>query len=100
MNWPWNAESAVFTAYYLETWTAPITKTDTALEPVVLDRYVVNGDTINPDPLKAVTGKVEYGHAVHLEFEHLCARLTVTGVGEDSEYWFTFKTPASGEGKN
>lgn len=28
-----------------------------------------------------------------------CARLTVTGVGEDSEYWFTFKTPASGEGK-
>ncbi len=99
MNWPWNAESAVFTAYYLETWTAPITKTDTALEPVVLDRYVVNGDTINPDPLKAVTEKVEYGHAVHLEFEHLCARLTVTGVGEDSEYWFTFKTPASGEGK-
>lgn len=92
MDWPWNAVSATFTAYYLENWDGPVTEIGTPLDSVVLDRFEYENKIINPDPIKAESGTVEYGHAVHLAFHHLCTRLTITGVGDEDEYWLRFKS--------
>ena len=59
MTWPWNATEAKFTAYYLENWTGPIAQVGVELEPVVLDRFAYRDSVSNPDPLEAVTEKVE-----------------------------------------
>ena len=91
MTWPWNAKDAKFTAYYLENWTGPVAQVGVELEPVVLDRFAYRDSVFNPDPLKAVTEKVEYGHAVHLAFHHLCTRLTLVGVDDEDEYGLRFK---------
>lgn len=93
MDWPWNAERAEFTAYHMEQWNGPITKENTPLDPVVLDRFVYDENhIINPDPLWAKSGEVEYGHAVKLKFEHLCTRLTITDVADADEYELRFKS--------
>lgn len=91
MTWPWNAKEAKFTAYYLENWTGPIAQVGVELEPVVLDRFAYRDSVFNPDPLEAVTEKIEYGHAVHLAFHHLCTRLTLVGVDDEDEYGLRFK---------
>ena len=91
MTWPWNAKDAKFTAYYLENWTGPVAQVGVELEPVVLDRFAYRDSVFNPDPLEAVTEKVEYGHAVHLAFHHLCTRLTLVGVDDEDEYGLRFK---------
>ena len=96
MTWPWNATEAKFTAYYLENWTGPIAQVGVELEPVVLDRFAYRDSVFNPDPLEAVTEKIEYGHAVHLEFRHLCTRLTLVGVDDEDEYGLRFK-PVGGK---
>lgn len=100
MSWPWNATHAKFTAYYLENWNGPITKVGQPLEPVVLDRFEYKDRVINPDPLEAETDVIEYGHAVHLEFHHLCARLTIVGVEDEEEYGLRFKSIEDRELKN
>lgn len=93
MTWPWNARSGRFTAYYLKEWNGAIVKTGEWLSAVVLDRFEYEREedktivAINPDPLKAESVEVEYGHAVHLEFSHLCTRLTITGVRNEDELW-------------
>lgn len=92
MTWPWNAKDAKFTAYYLENWTGPVAQVGVELEPVVLDRFAYRDSVFNPDPLEAVTEKVEYGHAVHLAFHHLCTRLTLVGVDDEDEYGLRFKS--------
>lgn len=92
MTWPWNAKEAKFTAYYLENWTGPIAQVGVELEPVVLDRFAYRDSVFNPDPLKAVTEEIEYGHAVHLAFHHLCTRLTLVGVDDEDEYGLRFKS--------
>lgn len=92
MTWPWNAKEAKFTAYYLENWTGPIAQVGVELEPVVLDRFAYRDSVFNPDPLEAVTEKIEYGHAVHLAFHHLCTRLTLVGVDDEDEYGLRFKS--------
>lgn len=99
MTWPWNAKDAKFTAYYLENWTGPIAQVGVELEPVVLDRFAYRDSVFNPDPLEAVTEKVEYGHAVHLAFHHLCTRLTLVGVDDEDEYGLRFK-PVGGGGRS
>lgn len=92
MDWPWNAESAEFTAYHMEEWDGPITAVNTPLDPVVLDRFVYDMEhTMNPDPLWAESLKVEYGYAVNLKFKHLCTRLTITDVADEDEYELRFK---------
>lgn len=91
MTWPWNAKDAKFMAYYLENWTGPVAQVGVELEPVVLDRFAYRDSVFNPDPLEAVTEKVEYGHAVHLAFHHLCTRLTLVGVDDEDEYGLRFK---------
>ncbi|WP_455621030.1 fimbrillin family protein [Parabacteroides sp.] len=93
MDWPWNAKSATFTAYHMEEWDGPIIP-DEPVTPIVLDRFAYDKVIVNPDPLKAESqGSVEYGHAVHLQFKHLCTRLTITDVGDENEYWLTIKAP-------
>ena len=92
MTWPWNAKEAKFTSYYLENWTGPIAQVGVELEPVVLDRFAYRDSVFNPDPLEAVTEKIEYGHAVHLAFHHLCTRLTLVGVDDEDEYGLRFKS--------
>lgn len=92
MTWPWNAKEAKFTAYYLENWTGPIAQVGVELEPVVLDRFAYRDSVFNPDPLEAVTERIEYGHAVHLAFHHLCTRLTLVGVDDEDEYGLRFKS--------
>ena len=87
MTWPWNAKEAKFTAYYLENWTGPIAQVGVELEPVVLDRFAYRDSVFNP-----VTEKIEYGHAVHLAFHHLCTRLTLVGVDDEDEYGLRFKS--------
>lgn len=91
MGWPWNATGAEFTAYYLENWNGPITTPGRPVEPVVLDRFEFQGQSMNPDPLKAEAKVEGYGQAVHLRFEHLCTRLTVEDVGDEEEYWLRFR---------
>lgn len=97
MEWPWNAKSAVFTAYYMKDWNGPITNVDVPLEPVVLDRFVYDRYTANPDPLEATSEVVEYGHAVKLQFAHLCTRLTITDVADEDEYELRFNPTPDGE---
>lgn len=98
MDWPWNAVSATFTAYHMEEWNGAVTKPGTPLDPVVLDRFVYDKDhTMNPDPLRAESGVVEYGHAVNLKFNHLCTRLTITDVADEDEYELRFKPTPNGE---
>lgn len=99
MDWPWNAVSAEFTAYFLKEWNGPFTDIGTFHTPVTLDRYqyeledsgTKNTVTHDPDPLKATTETVEYGNAVHLKFKHLCARLTIVGVDNEKNYELRFK---------
>lgn len=98
MDWPWNAVSAEFTAYHMEEWNGPITEVGTPTDPVVLDRFEYENHIINPDPLCAKSGPVDYGHAVNLKFEHLCTRLTITDVADANEYELRFK-PISGGGR-
>ena len=98
MSWPWNATGAEFTAYYLENWNGPITELGKPLESVVLDRFEYQErKVINPDPLGAKTEVIEYGHAVHLEFHHLCTRLTIVGVEAEEEYALRFKSVGTDE---
>lgn len=100
MDWPWNATSAEFTAYHMEEWNGAITAVGTRLDPVVLDRFVYDENhIINPDPLRAESGVVEYGHAVNLKFKHLCTRLTITDVADADEYELRFKPTSGGERK-
>ena len=96
MTWPWKSKCAVFEAYYLADWDGPLggdISIDEAIpaKPVLLDRFTSGTTIFNPDPLKAETEKVKYGHAVHLEFKHCCARLTIVGVGDEDEYWLKYK---------
>lgn len=98
MSWPWNSKYAVFKAYYLAGNDAALggenLKPDEAVttDPVLLDRFVHGTEVANPDPLEAVTERVEYGHAVELKFKHSCTRLTIVGVGDEDEYWLKFKS--------
>lgn len=97
MGWPWNATGAEFTAYYLENWNGPISGGGISTDTVVLDRFEFDDKrSVNPDPLKAVTEVEGYGKAVHLQFEHLCTRLTIENVGDEAEYELRSK-PMPGE---
>ena len=77
MTWPWNAASGKFTAYFIGVSDGLLgTKT------IALDTL-----TYKTDPLKAEV-TADYGHAVSLKFEHLCAKLTFTNVSSDAiEFW-------------
>lgn len=91
MNWPWNAVSAAFTAYYMKEWNGPISTPGNSTDPVVLDRFEFKEHKFDADPLKAETTVDGYGKAVHLTFNHLCTRLTIEDVDNEDEYWLKYK---------
>lgn len=102
MNWPWNSGCARFKAYYLAEWDAALdgstlrpTEVVVADKMVVLDRFFSDEGDVNPDPLEAETDIVEYGHAVNLQFKHLCTRLTIVGVDDADEYWLKYNSEAN-----
>ena len=82
MTWPYNAAYATFTAYYIDDSEGLLLTTSP--KTVVLQEI-----TDVTDPLKAVTEEpVPYGNAVHLVFQHLCAKLTLTNLSSDAiEFW-------------
>lgn len=85
MVWPFDALSGEFTAYYIPSVNG-ILGEDTYTEPVLLETL-----TDTTDPLTAHSESVEYGHAVNLQFKHLCTRLILQHVKTDyaDEYWLT-----------
>lgn len=102
MSWPWKSKYAEFTAYHHSEWNGPLStplEGSTSTTPVLLDRWIYQDKTFNPDPLKA-TARVDYGQAVHLQFIHLCTRLTIVGVDNEDEYWLKFKDGADKPLKN
>lgn len=84
MTWPIDAETGDFEAYYIPQAAGPLT----AGEPVTVLLDTVTDET---DPLRAEITSVTYGYAVNLLFSHLCTRLILENVKEDSskEYWLT-----------
>ncbi|ADY36051.1 hypothetical protein Bacsa_1479 [Phocaeicola salanitronis DSM 18170] len=81
ITWPYNAAYATFTAYYINDSEGLLLPTD----PKIVELEDVTDTT---DPLKAVAKEVPYGNAVRLEFEHLCAKLTLTNLSSDAiEFW-------------
>lgn len=81
LTWPWNAEKATFTAYF-------IGASDGLLQPNDPKEIALDTLSWNTDPLEAKTGEIAYGHAVPLTFKHLCTKLSITDVsGRGSEYW-------------
>lgn len=79
MMWPWDTETATFQAYYLAHSSGILNE--------VTDRLLDSVRT-EADPLFAKTENIKYGGAVRLSFEHLCTKLTVTGLQKgESEFW-------------
>ena len=79
MMWPWDAETATFSAYYLAHSSGILTsRTERLLDDLQTEA----------DPLHAEVDGVPYGGAVRLQFSHLCARLTVNGLTEgETTFW-------------
>lgn len=81
LRWPWNAEKADFTAYFIGASDGLLQEDDP--KEIALDTL-----SYNTDPLLAEAKEVAYGHAVRLEFHHLCTKLTLTDVSSSgSEFW-------------
>lgn len=85
MVWPFDAESGVFTAYYIPSVNG-VLGVGTSTEPVLMETL-----TDETDPLTAQSKSVDYGHAVELKFTHLCTRLILQHVKTDyaDKYWLT-----------
>lgn len=87
MTWPWNATKGTFTAYYQPAIAGKLQQGDENAKQVKLDDL-----TDTTDPLRAVTENVEYGHAVKMNFTHICTRLILLNINDPSqntEYLFS-----------
>ena len=84
LQWPNAAVEGRFKAYYIPGSTGvlqqgiPLKNTLAAINP-------------SNDPLKAETDFLQYGHAIYLDFYHVCAYLTLTEIesGIADYFWFT-----------
>ena len=86
LTWPSIATKGKFYAYYLSASTGLITSNDA---PITVSLSDVSPQT---DPLMVPeTDYLEYGHAVNLQFEHLCTYLTLIDLEPmvASNYFFT-----------
>lgn len=85
MTWPIEAVKGTFTAYYIPSAQGALA----AGEP--LKAVLLEDVTDETDPLVAQKADVAYGHAVHLQFTHLCTRLILQHVksANADEYWLT-----------
>lgn len=97
LDWPWNATRATFTAYYIP----PVTKKDgtvmknnTAMNQTAgqnalsfsLSELTAEAVERGTDPMKATYQDIPAESAVHLQFNHLFAKLTFTGLGQEPNY--------------
>lgn len=83
-TWPWNAESASFTAYYL-----PATPTAPNKDPMNYGDVKINISELNKpkteketwtDPLYASYTDIAAGSSVYLQFNHLLTKVTFTNL--------------------
>lgn len=97
LDWPWNATKATFTAYYIP----PVTKKDgtvmknnTAMNQISgqntlsfnLSELTAEAVERGTDPMKATYQDIPAESTVHLQFNHLFAKLTFTGLGQEPNY--------------
>ena len=99
LTWPTSATKGTFLAYFISGSDGLLYKPDgTSQERSKTDTYLLSD--IKPsvtasgeysDPLKAESGDTDYGHAVELNFEHICAYLTLEDLEPQvsDRYWFT-----------
>lgn len=83
LTWPVIAVDGQFEAYY-------ISGSDGVLTEAPSKVYLLSDLTPSTDPLKAVSDeKIKYGHAVGLNFHHICAHLTLTDLNPivATSYW-------------
>lgn len=84
LNWPWNAVTADFTAYYIPNATSALTEGEVAdLDFNKLSKWVTEKGS---DPMRATYSDVPAGSAVYLQFNHMAMKLTFMNLNEDSEY--------------
>lgn len=72
LTWPSIATSGSFKAYYVSGSNGVLTPDNPVFESSL------SGITPMSDPLQASAGEVVYGHAVELNFSHICANLMLT----------------------
>lgn len=94
LTWPSISTKGKFYAYYLSASTGLITSYDA---PITVSLSDVTPQT---DPLMVPeTEYLDYGHAVDLQFEHLCTYLTLIDLEPmvASNYFFTTETVGTGD---
>ena len=94
LTWPSISTKGKFYAYYLSSSTGLITSYD---DPITVSLSDVTPQT---DPLMVPeTDYLEYGHAVNLQFEHLCTYLTLIDLEPmvASNYFFTTESVGTGD---
>lgn len=86
LTWPSVSENGTFEAYYIYGSNGVLTDATTP-EPI----FLAGIDPAKGDPMRAESKKEIYGHAVRLDFEHLCAYLTLVDLEPQvsTAYWFT-----------
>lgn len=77
-TWPWNAEKATFTAYYIPA--AGSYTNSSFMKPG--DVTINLSDLSNSDPLYATHADVVAGGSVYLQFNHLLTKVTFTNMEE------------------
>lgn len=99
LTWPTSATKGTFLAYFISGSDGLLYKpVDASQGRSTTDTYLLSD--ISPsvtasgkysDPLEAISGETDYGHAVELNFQHICAYLTLEDLEPQvsDRYWFT-----------
>lgn len=90
LTWPAVATTGTFEAFYISESNGVLTGTSPT------EQFRLSNLTATTDPLKAVSDEdIPYGHAVRLEFSHICAYLTLVDLEPmvSDSYWFTTNGP-------
>lgn len=88
LTWPSIATDGVFYAYYISGSNGVLTSEDKGgIQPMLLSRVSPTSDPLYASPTKSI----DYGHAVPLNFNHLCSHLTLIDLEPmvASQYFFT-----------
>lgn len=94
LTWPAVATDGQFTAYFINGNSSILTGSESS------GIYPLSNLTPGTDPLTAVSVEnIPYGHAVELNFTHICAFLTLDDMIPmvADEYWFTTDGPVNKE---
>lgn len=102
--WPYDADFGEFRAFYLPQLNGALRK-GTHSDKVLLSNLekTESKADYDQDPLKAITFRYEYGHAVELHFTHACTYLTFINLdpGVSDYFWLVNKNDnnaTNGEG--